>query len=241
MKEKLDYSRGAKPLYAQLYDILLSRLKAGEYKKNDVLPTEAEFEERFGVSRITARRALAELAAKGLVKRQAGIGTMVISTSEKQDIKARIRLEDGHQQRPISRNNLTLETLVPPEDISQAFGLDGNTAIQRLIRTISRENEQPSQVNYIWLTSRLGPLTLEAFAGGLYSMLEEHDENIDSYQDIVTAELPTTVDCEILQVNPADPVLVKVRKGYNDRGELVEFNCTKYLAGRYQYIVENSR
>ncbi len=48
-----------------------------------MLPTEAEFEERFGVSRITARRALAELVAKGLVKRQAGIGTMVISTSEK--------------------------------------------------------------------------------------------------------------------------------------------------------------
>lgn len=70
MKEELDYSRGAKPLYAQLHDILLEKLKTGEYKKNDVLPTEAEFEEIFGVSRITARRALAELAAKGLVKRR---------------------------------------------------------------------------------------------------------------------------------------------------------------------------
>lgn len=101
MKEELDYSPGAKPLYAQLHDILLGKLKAGEYKKNDVLPTEAEFEEIFGVSRITARRALAELAAKGLVKRQAGIGTMVISTSEKQEVKARIRLVDGQQQHPI--------------------------------------------------------------------------------------------------------------------------------------------
>ncbi|WP_427162909.1 GntR family transcriptional regulator [Klebsiella oxytoca] len=71
MKEELDYSRGAKPLYAQLHDILLEKLRTGAYKKNDVLPTEAEFEELFGVSRITARRALAELAAKGLVKRQA--------------------------------------------------------------------------------------------------------------------------------------------------------------------------
>ncbi|MDV3454614.1 hypothetical protein RZS00_20990 [Klebsiella pneumoniae] len=50
MKEELDYSPGAKPLYAQLHDILLGKLKAGEYKKNDVLPTEAEFEEIFGVS-----------------------------------------------------------------------------------------------------------------------------------------------------------------------------------------------
>lgn len=241
MKEELDYSRGAKPLYAQLYDILLSRLKAGEYKKNDVLPTEAEFEERFGVSRITARRALAELAAKGLVKRQAGIGTMVISTSEKQDIKTRIRLVDGQQQHPISRKNLTLESLLPPEDVARAFGLEDKTKIQRLIRTIFRENELPAQVNYIWLTPRLGSLTLEAFDGGLYSLLEQGNENIDSYQDIITAELPTAADCEILQISPAEPILVKTRKGYNDRGDLVEFSYAKHLANCYQYIVENKR
>ncbi len=241
MKEELDYSRGAKPLYSQLYDILLSRLKAGEYKKNDVLPTEAEFEELFGVSRITARRALAELAAKGLVKRQAGIGTMVISTSEKQDVKTRIRLVDGQQQHPISRNNLKLELLLPPDDVARAFALDGNTAIPRLIRTIFRQNEQPAQVNYIWLTPRLGALTLEAFDGGLYSLLELRDENIDSYQDIITAELPSEVDCEILKISAAEPVLVKTRRGYNERGELVEFGVAKHLASCYQYIVENSR
>lgn len=241
MKEELDYSRGAKPLYSQLYDILLSRLKAGEYKKNDVLPTEAEFEELFGVSRITARRALAELAAKGLVKRQAGIGTMVISTSEKQDVKTRVRLVDGQQQHPISRNNLKLELLLPPDDVAQAFALDGKTVIPRLTRTIFRQNEQPAQVNYIWLTPRLEALTLEAFDGGLYSLLEQRDENIDSYQDIITAELPTAVDCEILKISAAEPVLVKTRRGYNERGELVEFGVAKHLASCYQYIVENSR
>lgn len=92
-------------------------------QKNDVLPTEAEFEEIFGVSRITARRALAELAAKGLVKRQAGIGTMVISTSEKQEVKARIRLVDGQQQHPIERNNLKLEQLVPPWELLRRLNL----------------------------------------------------------------------------------------------------------------------
>ncbi|HFZ8996555.1 TPA: GntR family transcriptional regulator [Citrobacter freundii] len=241
MKEELDYSRGAKPLYAQLYDILLSRLKAGEYKKDDVLPTEAEFEERFGVSRITARRALAELAAKGLVKRQAGIGTRVISTSEKQEVKTRIRLVDGQQQRPISRHNLQLEMLVPPDETRRAFGLAANVAIPRLIRTISRQDERPAQINYIWLTPRLGPLALADFDNGLYSMLELHSENIDSYQDIITAELPSPVDCDLLGVSPNEPLLVKTRKGYNDRGELVEFNVAKHVASCYQYIVENSR
>lgn len=241
MKEELDYSRGAKPLYAQLYDILLEKLKTGEYKKNDVLPTEAEFEEIFGVSRITARRALAELAAKGLVKRQAGIGTMVISTSEKQEVKTRVRLVDGQQQHPIERNNLKLEQLSPPQAVSEAFGVDESCPLTLLTRTIYRQNEQPAQVNYIWLTPRLQQLTLDALNGGLYSMLEENDENIDSFQDVITAELPTEEDCQILAISPAEPLLVKTRKGYNDRGELVEFSIAKHIASCYQYIVENSR
>lgn len=241
MKQELDYTRGAKPLYAQLYDILLNKLKSGEYKKNDVLPTEAEFEERFGVSRITARRALAELVAKGLVKRQAGIGTMVISTSEKQGIKTRISLVDGQQQAPITRKNLAIKSVQPPESIAALFGVKGGEPLQYLTRIICRENEVPAQVNYIWLTSRLGTLTSDDVEKGLYSAFEERDENIDAYQDIITAGLPDEEDCRILGIDSAVPLLIKTRKGFNDRGELVEYTIAKHIAHYYQYIVENSR
>ncbi|MBK4714973.1 MULTISPECIES: GntR family transcriptional regulator [Tenebrionibacter/Tenebrionicola group] len=241
MKEELDYSRGAKPLYAQLYDILLGKLKTGEYKKNDVLPTEAEFEEIFGVSRITARRALAELAAKGLVKRQAGIGTMVISALEKQEVKARVQLVDGQQQHPIERKNLRLEQRLPPPDVAKAFGLDDKTPLFLLTRTIYRQNTQPAQVNYIWLTSRLHNLSLASLSEGLYNMLEKYGENIESFQDVITAELPTQEDCRILNICSAEPMLVKTRKGYNARAELVEFGIARHIASSYQYVVENSR
>src|SRR5690606_20172913 len=42
-----------------------------------LMPSEAELVERFGVSRITAKRALDDLAAEGLVARRRGRGTMV--------------------------------------------------------------------------------------------------------------------------------------------------------------------
>lgn len=238
MGQELDYSRGAKPLYAQLYDILLEKLKNGEYRKNDVLPTEAEFEEMFGVSRITARRALAELVAKGLVKRQAGIGTMVISTSEKQSVKTRISLIDGQQTEAIARNNLSLTPVQPPAPVAQLF--DADSALL-LTRTIYRQNEEPAQVNYIYLTPRLNALTLSDLEKGLYCALEQHNENIDAFEDIITAELPTPEDCEILGVVPSVPLLVKTRKGYNEQGQLVEYTIAKHIARYYQYIVENSK
>ncbi|CAI1955488.1 MULTISPECIES: GntR family transcriptional regulator [Serratia] len=238
MEQELDYSRGAKPLYAQLYDILLEKLKTGQYRKNDVLPTEAEFEEMFGVSRITARRALAELVAKGLVKRQAGIGTMVISTSEKQHVRTRISLIDGQQMEAIERNNLSLVLVHPPTHIAQLFDVD--TALL-LTRTLYRKNEGLSQVNYIYLASRLNGLTLPDLENGLYCALEQQNENIDAFEDVITAELPTLEDCEILNISPSSPLLVKTRKGYNERGELVEYTIAKHIARYYQYIVENKK
>jgi len=241
MKQELDYTRGAKPLYAQLYDILLHKLKTGEYKKNDVLPTEAEFEERFGVSRITARRALAELVAKGLVKRQAGIGTMVISTSEKQGVKTRMSLVDGQQQVPINRKNLKLEFILPPEVVAEAFGLTSGEKLQCLTRTICRQNEVPAQLNYIWLTPRMEALTLEDITNGLYSALEARGENIDAFQDVITAEMATEEDCNILNVASSEPLLIKTRKGFNEKGELVEYTIARHIARFYQYRVENSR
>ena len=67
MKEELDYSPEPKPLYAQLHDIFAGKTESRKYKKNDVLPTEAEFEE-IGVNRITASLRSRSWPAKGLVK-----------------------------------------------------------------------------------------------------------------------------------------------------------------------------
>ncbi|MCS6039762.1 UTRA domain-containing protein [Klebsiella pneumoniae subsp. pneumoniae] len=73
-------------------------------------------------------------------------------------------------------------------------------------------------MNYIWLTTRLQHLTLDALKNGLYSMLENNNENIESFQDVITAEMPTEDDCRILHIDTREPLLVKTRKGYNDRG-----------------------
>lgn len=65
------------PLYLQLKEILVKKIKAGELKTGDKLPSEKELCETYSVSRITARQALAELAKEGLINRSHGKGTFV--------------------------------------------------------------------------------------------------------------------------------------------------------------------
>lgn len=70
----LDRDSGV-PLYVQLRDHLRARLQASEWGEDDVMPTEEELLEQFGVSRATVRRALGDLVHEGLIVRRAGLGT----------------------------------------------------------------------------------------------------------------------------------------------------------------------
>ena len=64
------------PLYDQLVDLLHEKIE-NEMGPGDMLPSERELCETYGLSRTTVRLALAELERQGLVTRQHGRGTFV--------------------------------------------------------------------------------------------------------------------------------------------------------------------
>ena len=70
------------PLYDQLVDILTEKIDH-EYRAGDMIPSERELSERYGLSRTTVRLALQELERLGLVVRQHGRGTFVTDRSAK--------------------------------------------------------------------------------------------------------------------------------------------------------------
>ena len=61
----------------RLIAILLQEIGAGRYPEASRLPSERELAGRHAVSRITIRRALAELEARGILTRRQGKGTFV--------------------------------------------------------------------------------------------------------------------------------------------------------------------
>lgn len=70
--EKLDFGKGAVPLYIQIKKIIKDKILSKEYAPGDSLPSEAQLQEIFHVSRITARQAIAQLESEGLVERARG-------------------------------------------------------------------------------------------------------------------------------------------------------------------------
>jgi GntR family histidine utilization transcriptional repressor len=63
--------------YLQVKHFILEQIAAGELRAGERVPSENELTRTFGVSRMTANRALRELAAEGVLVRVAGVGTFV--------------------------------------------------------------------------------------------------------------------------------------------------------------------
>jgi DNA-binding GntR family transcriptional regulator len=70
------------PVYIQLAEILRRQIAKGAIKPGARLPSETELMEKYGVARLTARRAFRELASEGLTITVQGRGSFVKDSDE---------------------------------------------------------------------------------------------------------------------------------------------------------------
>ena len=70
-------TRSPIPLYHQLSDIILEKIRSSEYSPGDRIPSENELAARYGIGRPTVRQATDLLIRKGFLIRRRGSGTFV--------------------------------------------------------------------------------------------------------------------------------------------------------------------
>src|SRR6266513_39474 len=71
------YRNSPLPRYYQLKEIMRERVQSDEWMPGDLIPSERELGEQYGISRMTARQAITELVNEGLFYREQGKGTFV--------------------------------------------------------------------------------------------------------------------------------------------------------------------
>ena len=85
--EKALHADSASPLYRQLMQRIRADIASGVYPVHSRIPTEAELGESYHVSRVTVRKALAELTREGLLRRMQGKGTYVCAPRLKSNLR----------------------------------------------------------------------------------------------------------------------------------------------------------
>ena len=125
------------PLYQQLVVQLQNRISSGEFSPGAVVPGEFDLSRDYGVSRITAKRALDELAEAGLVKRERGRGTRVLERAGPAAVRTSIDgwLESVSQmERATKVRLLSCDYLSAGPDIASVLELAEGAEVQRSVR-----------------------------------------------------------------------------------------------------------
>jgi GntR family histidine utilization transcriptional repressor len=113
----------AAPAYLRIIEALRAEIASGRLKPGDRIPSENELVAAFGVSRMTANRAVRELAQAGLVTRAAGSGSFVaeprleLSLLRVPDIVAEIR----QASKRYSASVITRDRIAAGPEIAAAF------------------------------------------------------------------------------------------------------------------------
>lgn len=103
----LDANNSAVPLYMQIYNCIVNRILLGEYEKGSKIPSQRELSEEFGVSTVTTRKALEQLAEDEIITTKQGKGSYVTYTRELYPI-----LSEGSFTKTCQLNNLQPETKI---------------------------------------------------------------------------------------------------------------------------------
>ncbi len=130
------------PLYYQLYTLLRGMILDGTLPFGERMPTEEQLAETFGVSRITAKRAMDEIAAEELVERRRGKGTHVIYRYTPKPVKAPLvgmLQEIESMARNTRAHVLDCDMRQPPGEIRDELELDAGDAALHLIRVRDRD------------------------------------------------------------------------------------------------------
>lgn len=95
------------PAYYQLKQLIKQQIQQGDLKPGDQIPTEAEFCQRYNLSRTPVRQALQELVFEGLLVRTPGRGTFVArprGTSTAPEVRVvRVVVSDERWREPLER------------------------------------------------------------------------------------------------------------------------------------------
>lgn len=233
-------SEGPTPLYYQLYILLKDQIIDGTISFGSQLPTEQELGEAFGLSRITVKRAMDELAAEKLVERRRGRGTSVIYKYKPKPVQAPLvgMLESIETMgRHTLSTTLDISEMVPPAEVREELGLADDETACRLLRVRMTEDEKTPFAYYVSWTlvpkSRFTEAALKKFTR--VEILRKSGIHLSRIDQLLSAEAARPEVARELNLREGEPLLVLVRRSYDSEGRLVDILRGSYNPAIFQY------
>ncbi|WP_309082448.1 GntR family transcriptional regulator [Zhihengliuella sp.] len=213
----------------------------GELTPGAMIPTERELAERFGTSRTTVRKAIAELVVEGRLDRTQGRGTFV-ANPRKIHVRQMTSFSEDMTGYKTDSVILGLERIEATEELAVRLDVPPGSTVTRL-RRLRRQSGEPLAIETAHLPGGLPGLETELPArGSLYATLREvYDVDISAAEDHVETALAGAGDAEVLGVDTGHPLLQVHRTAWDADGRAVEWTRGLFRGDRFRFVARISR
>jgi DNA-binding GntR family transcriptional regulator len=234
------FSKNGIPLYYQLKEYLLQEIKKN-YQAGDLLPSEGEIEKKYGVSRITVRKAIEELSHEGIVVKKQGRGTFVMEQKILYDanIIGSLTQRLEAQKHQLKTKSIEYITITEAHHVKELLECDTLLCIKRF-RIL---DGVPFALMLNYIDARKVPNLQEKFdMESLYTLYKEQ-YNISFYhaEETVEAKSATKEQARKLQIAENTPLLCLQRLSYDKQNRPTEYSDIVIKADMYKHKIVLTR
>jgi GntR family transcriptional regulator len=229
------------PMYKQLNGVLRGMIRDGKIKPGGQFPTEREISERFGVSRITANKALSNLVSEGVLEFRKGVGTFVRGGVLDYDLRSLV----SFTQKAIAAGKTPSTVLTEFQELTgRAAGAEAVDALR------VRRDEKLYYMERVRLADRI-PVIVErrhvvagfcpglkasALRGSLYEIwTDQYKLDIAGADQSIRAVRVSGRDARLLKVRPGAAGLLVTSTGYLSGGVPLWWERTLYRGDAYEF------
>lgn len=229
-----------KPAYHRIADLVRDLIATGRLDPHEAIPSERRLSEEHGVSRMTARQAIALLEREGWVYRRSKSGTFVS--------EPRIPLRVGSFSDEIVRRGrrpgarvLSAALERPPAVVAGALGVDPADSVYALVRLRSADGE-PLAIETTYLPGDVcSGLLGERLDGSLWALLRELAGLVPTRAEAaIEAVALDSLAARRLGAAREAPGIMLTRRTFDSEGRCFEFARDLYRGDRAELRVEAS-
>jgi GntR family transcriptional regulator len=233
------------PLYHQIFSMLRDRILDGGFAPDTPFPSESEIESHLGVSRITARRALDELAARGLIRRGQGRRSTVSPYRPRTRLQAGVEgmIENNRRMGDLTTVHLLERAdVLAGVEVARQLQIRKGETVERSVRVRSLDGV-PFSYAITHLPRRVARMIRaeRMSAEPLIELLEQAGIQIGRAEQIISACAATPEVARALQIEPGTALLESERVVYDTEGRPVEAILVLYRTDMYRYAVDLRR
>ncbi|MEU8762963.1 GntR family transcriptional regulator [Streptomyces sp. NPDC048659] len=234
----------------QIADEIVQHIRAGVLKPGDMVPSESELVERYGVSGGTIRKAMVEVRASGLVHTRHGKGSFVkdrppvrsrssdrFRASHRRGGRAAYLAESEQAGATAKVSVLFVGPVAAPDEVAERLGVESGSQVLARRRLYFR-NGVPVETATSYLPWDVVRDIPELFAenpgpGGIYARLEDAGHAFAEFVETLQARSAARAEASELGLGSGAPVIHLVREAITSTGRVVEVCDTLMAADQF--------